>query len=97
VGQHRRTIVKRSSAVGPAVRREQRVVVLSDWPRRRVRLQPMAATPKEFRASWETHLIAAGANTDDVAAIAGHSINVQAEHHRQALHRSSEFIKAAIG
>ena len=55
------------------------------------------ATPKEFRASWETHLIAAGANTDDVAAIAGHSINVQAEHYRQALHRSSEFIKAAIG
>jgi integrase len=57
----------------------------------------MAATPKEFRASWETHLIAAGANTDDVAAIAGHSINVQAEHYRQALHRSSEFIRAAIG
>jgi excisionase family DNA binding protein len=57
----------------------------------------MSATPKEFRASWETHLIAAGANTDDVAAIAGHSINVQAEHYRQALHRSSEFIKAAIG
>jgi integrase len=57
----------------------------------------MAATPKEFRASWETHLIAAGANTDDVAAIAGHSINVQAEHYRQALHRSSEFIKDAIG
>jgi integrase len=40
----------------------------------------MKATPKEFRASWETHLIAAGANTDDVAAIAGHSVNVQAEH-----------------
>ena len=55
------------------------------------------ATPKEFRASWETHLIAAGANTDDVAAIAGHSINVQAEHYRQALNRSSDFIKAAIG
>jgi integrase len=54
-------------------------------------------TPQEFRASWETHLLAAGANTDDVAAIAGHSINVQAEHYRQALHRSSEFIKAAIG
>jgi integrase len=53
--------------------------------------------PKVFRASWETHLIAAGANTDDVAAIAGHSINVQAEHYRQALNRSSEFIKAAIG
>jgi integrase len=57
----------------------------------------MPATPKEFRASWETHLIAAGANTDDVAAIAGHSINVQAEHYRQALHRSSEFIKTVIG
>lgn len=57
----------------------------------------MHATPKEFRASWETHLIAAGANTDDVAAIAGHSINVQAEHYRQALHRSSDFIRAAIG
>jgi integrase len=57
----------------------------------------MDATPKEFRASWETHLIAAGANTDDVAAIAGHSINVQAEHYRQALQRSSDFIKAAIG
>ena len=57
----------------------------------------MNATSKEFRASWETHLIAAGANTDDVAAIAGHSINVQAEHYRQALHRSSEFIRAAIG
>lgn len=54
-------------------------------------------TPQEFRASWETHLLAAGANTDDVAAIAGHSINVQAEHYRQALHRSSEFIRAAIG
>jgi integrase len=62
-----------------------------------VRRTGMDATPKEFRASWETHLIAAGANTDDVAAIAGHSINVQAEHYRQALHRSSEFIKAAIG
>lgn len=24
------------------------------------------ATPQEFRASWETHLIAAGANTDHV-------------------------------
>jgi len=57
----------------------------------------MAATPKDFRASWETHLIAAGANTDDVAAIAGHSINVQAEHYRRALHRSSDFIRAAIG
>lgn len=62
-----------------------------------VRRTGMGATPKEFRASWETHLIAAGANTDEVAAIAGHSINVQAEHYRQALHRSSEFIKAAIG
>ena len=62
-----------------------------------VRRTGMNATPKDFRASWETHLIAAGANTDDVAAIAGHSINVQAEHYRQALHRSSEFIKAAIG
>lgn len=57
----------------------------------------IAATPKDFRASWETHLIAAGANTDDVAAITGHSINVQAEHYRQALRRSSEFIKATIG
>jgi len=57
----------------------------------------MSPTPKEFRASWETHLIAAGANTDDVAAIAGHSVNVQAEHYRQALHRSSDFIRAAIG
>ena len=64
---------------------------------RTVRRTGMEATPKECRASWETHLIAAGANTDDVAAIAGHSINVQAEHYRQALHRSSEFIKAAIG
>ena len=62
-----------------------------------VRRTGMAASPKQFRASWETHLIAAGANTDDVAAIARHSINVQAEHYRQALHRSSEFIKAAIG
>ena len=62
-----------------------------------VRRTGMDAIPKEFRASWETHLIAAGANTDDVAAIAGHSINVQAEHYRQALHRSSEFIKATIG
>jgi integrase len=53
--------------------------------------------PQDFRASWDTHLIAAGANTDDVAAIAGHSVNVQAEHYRQALHRSSDFIKAAIG
>ena len=57
----------------------------------------MTATPREFRASWETHLIAAGANADDVAAIAGHSIDVQAEHYRQALHRSSDFIRAAIG
>jgi hypothetical protein len=32
-----------------------------------------------------------------VAAIAGHSINVHAEHDRQALNRSSEFIKAANG
>lgn len=62
-----------------------------------VRSTRMDATPKEFRASWETHLIAAGANTDDVAAIAGHSVNVQAEHYRQALNRSSEFIKASIG
>ena len=62
-----------------------------------VRRTGMDATPKEFRASWETHLIAAGANTDDVAAIAGHSINVQAEHYRQALRRSSDFIKSAIG
>lgn len=62
-----------------------------------VRRTGLDATPKEFRASWETHLIAAGANTDDVAAIAGHSINVQAEHYRQALNRSSDFIRAAIG
>jgi len=62
-----------------------------------VELTGMCATPKDLRASWETHLIAAGANTEDVAAIAGHSINVQAEHYRQALNRSSEFIKAAIG
>jgi hypothetical protein len=32
-----------------------------------------------------------------VAAIASHSINVQAEHYRQTLHRSSELIRAAIG
>ncbi len=50
-----------------------------------VKCAGISATPKEFRASCETHLIAAGANTDDVAAIAGHSINVQAEHYRQAL------------
>jgi hypothetical protein len=62
-----------------------------------VRRTGLGATPKEFRASWETHLIAAGANTDDVAAIAGHSINVQAEHYRQAPNRSSDFIRAAIG
>jgi hypothetical protein len=62
-----------------------------------VRRTGLDATPKEFRASWETHLIAAGANTDDVAAIAGHSINVQAEHYRQAVNRSSDFIRAAIG
>ena len=60
-----------------------------------VELTAMNATLKD-RASWETHRIAAGANTDDVAAIAGHSINVQAEHYRKALNRSSEFIKAAI-
>jgi hypothetical protein len=65
-------------------------------------------TPRSSALAWarrrrssapagRTHLIAAGANTDDVAAIAGHSINVPAEHYRQALHRSSEFIKAAIG
>ena len=53
--------------------------------------------PEGVPRQWETHLIAAGANTDDVAAIAGHSINVQAEHYRQALNRSSDFIKAAIG
>lgn len=57
----------------------------------------MNATPKEFRASWETHLISLGANTDAVAAIAGHSVNVQTEHYRQAPHRSSEFIRSAIG
>jgi hypothetical protein len=67
-----------------------------EW-RPTVRRTGMNATPKEFRASWETHLIAAGAKTDDVAAIAGHSVNVQAEHYRQALHRSSDFIRAAIG
>jgi hypothetical protein len=32
-----------------------------------------------------------------VAAIAGQSIDVQAEHYRQALHRSSDFIRAVIG
>jgi hypothetical protein len=62
-----------------------------------VRRTGMNATPKEFRASWETHLIAAGANTDDVAAIAGYSITAQAEHYRQALHRSSDFIRTAAG
>jgi integrase len=65
------------------------------WPT--VRRTGTNATPKGFRASWETHLTAAGANTNDVAAIAGHAVNVQAEHYRQALHRSSDFIRAAIG
>lgn len=54
-------------------------------------------TPKEFRASLNTHLLNQGINRADVADMLGHSEDVNAERYTRALRRSGDAIREAIG
>jgi integrase len=54
-------------------------------------------TPQEFRASFNSLMLAAGVDRADLADMLGHSENVNAERYTRALRRSGEQIKAVIG
>jgi hypothetical protein len=53
--------------------------------------------PQEFRASWESTLAAAGVDRADLAQYAGHSVQTANAHYVQALDRSAEQVRNAIG
>jgi integrase len=53
--------------------------------------------PQEFRASWESHLAAAGVDRADLAEYAGHSVATANARYVQGLGRSSDKVRAAIG
>jgi integrase len=53
--------------------------------------------PQEFRASWESHLSAAGVDRADLADYAGHSVATANARYVQGLGRSAEQVRAAIG
>lgn len=54
-------------------------------------------TPQEFRASYNTHLLASGIDRADLADLLGHSEDVNATHYTRALRRSGDRIRAVIG
>jgi integrase len=53
--------------------------------------------PQEFRASWESILAAAGVDRADLAKYAGHSVQTANSRYVQALDRSAERVRSAIG
>jgi integrase len=57
----------------------------------------MDPRPQEFRASWESHLRAAGVNPEDLAAYAGHSVATANSRYVQGLGRSADDVRRAIG
>lgn len=56
-----------------------------------------APTPKEFRESFNTHLLAAGVDRADLADMLGHSVDVNADRYTQALRRSGDQVRGLIG
>jgi integrase len=57
----------------------------------------MDPRPQEFRASWESILAAAGVDGADLAKYAGHSVQTANARYVQALERSAEQVRSAIG
>ena len=57
----------------------------------------MWPTPQEFRASYNTLLLAAGVDRADLADMLGHSEDVNAARYTRALRRSGEQVRAVIG
>jgi integrase len=53
--------------------------------------------PQEFRASWESHLAAAGVDRADLAKYAGHSVATANARYVQGLGQSAEQVRNAIG
>lgn len=52
--------------------------------------------PHDFRHSWVSHMRASGIDRADLAAIAGHSVEV-AERYTHSLGRSDELVRAVVG
>jgi integrase len=57
----------------------------------------MDCRPQEFRASWESIMRAAGVDPADLAKYAGHSVKTADSRYVQALDRSADQVRAAIG
>jgi hypothetical protein len=57
----------------------------------------MDCRPQEFRASWESLLAAAGVDRADLASYAGPSVQTANARYVQALERSAEHVRTAIG
>jgi integrase len=57
----------------------------------------MRPTPQEFRASFNTLLLAEGIDRADLADVLGHSEDVNAARYTRALRRSGDAIRRAIG
>jgi integrase len=57
----------------------------------------MWPTAQEFRASFNTLLLAAGIDRADLADMLGHSEDVNAAHYTRALRRSGDAVRGAIG
>jgi integrase len=57
----------------------------------------MDPTPQEFRASFNSQLLAAGVDRADLADLLGHSEDVNAARYTRALRRSGDQIRAVIG
>jgi len=53
--------------------------------------------PKEFRASFNTHLLAEGVDRADLADMLGHSEDVNAERYTRALRRSGDRVRKLVG
>jgi hypothetical protein len=56
----------------------------------------MDPRPQEFRASWESHLAAAGVDRADLAK-SGHSVETADARYVQALDLSADQVRKAIG
>lgn len=54
-------------------------------------------TPQEFRASYNTHLLAAGIDRADLADLLGHSEDVNVARYTRALRRSGDQVRRVIG
>ena len=62
-----------------------------------VRASGIDPSPKEFRASYNSLLLAADVDRADLADVLGHSEDVNAAHYTLALRRSGDVIRALIG